>query len=620
MKIKNLKINGFGNIKNKEIKLNNGINIIYGKNESGKSTLLKFIYCMLYGASKNKNGKDISDFEKYMPWDNGEYSGKIEYELDNNKTYEVFREFEKKNPKIFNEKLEDVSKEFNSNKTKGIEFFYEQTKIDEELFKNTLLVEQGETRLEKSSQKSLIQKITNLLSTGSDNISYKSAIEKINKRIVEEVGTERTSGRPINLVEEKIEAIENKKRNIEKNKEEIELLEKEKIKNNSEIEKEENTFNLLKEIKANKEKENIEIEKIKTNEQLKKELEGKIETLNSEIKEEKIEKHNNIIKYLLIAFLGLFICAAGVLLNNYYIFIGLVIPAVLLVFILIKQKSDNNKKIKSIQEENNKIKSQINIIKENINEIENKINNLLKNINEENEKNSFKIKNDFLNKVQLYEIENILNKNYDDIQELIKNEENKISNLKIKQNTLIIEKNNLEKNEENAEQLEVLLNEAKQEKQDLLSLEKSLKIAKTALEKAYERAKQSITPEFMNKLQECINKISDGKYGKVSFNDENGLTIEIPNGDYVSVESLSMGTIDQMYLSLRISSISQIVEEKLPIILDEAFAYYDDNRLKNILRYINNEYSDNQIIIFTCSNREETVLKSESIEFNKIEI
>ena len=86
------------------------------------------------------------------------------------------------------------------------------------------------------------------------------------------------------------------------------------------------------------------------------------------------------------------------------------------------------------------------------------------------------------------------------------------------------------------------------------------------------------------------------------------------------VENLSMGTIDQMYLALRISSISEVAEEKVPIILDEAFAYYDDTRLKNILKYINDEYSENQIIIFTCGNREEMALESENIEFNKIEI
>ena len=58
MKINELKINGFGKLKDKEIKFEDGINIVYGENESGKSSLLKFISSMFYGTSKNKNGKE----------------------------------------------------------------------------------------------------------------------------------------------------------------------------------------------------------------------------------------------------------------------------------------------------------------------------------------------------------------------------------------------------------------------------------------------------------------------------------------------------------------------------------------------------------------------------------
>lgn len=76
MKILNLKINGFGKLSDREIELANGINLIYGENESGKSTLLKFIMGMFYGLSKNKNGKFMPDFERYTPWKVSEFSRK----------------------------------------------------------------------------------------------------------------------------------------------------------------------------------------------------------------------------------------------------------------------------------------------------------------------------------------------------------------------------------------------------------------------------------------------------------------------------------------------------------------------------------------------------------------
>ena len=75
MNIKEIKINNYGNLENKEINLENGINIVYGKNESGKSTLLNYIKNIFYGISKNKNGRDISDYERYRPW------GKEDFEL-----------------------------------------------------------------------------------------------------------------------------------------------------------------------------------------------------------------------------------------------------------------------------------------------------------------------------------------------------------------------------------------------------------------------------------------------------------------------------------------------------------------------------------------------------------
>ena len=49
MKLLELHIDGFGKFHDRTISLNDGINIIYGKNEAGKSTLHTFIRGMLFG-------------------------------------------------------------------------------------------------------------------------------------------------------------------------------------------------------------------------------------------------------------------------------------------------------------------------------------------------------------------------------------------------------------------------------------------------------------------------------------------------------------------------------------------------------------------------------------------
>ena len=66
--------------------------------------------------------------------------------------------------------------------------------------------------------------------------------------------------------------------------------------------------------------------------------------------------------------------------------------------------------------------------------------------------------------------------------------------------------------------------------------------------------------------------------------------------------------------------LDEISKEKVPIILDEVFAYFDMNRLKNILKYLSAEYNDRQIIILTCTKREEEILNEEKIKFNLIKM
>ena len=132
--------------------------------------------------------------------------------------------------------------------------------------------------------------------------------------------------------------------------------------------------------------------------------------------------------------------------------------------------------------------------------------------------------------------------------------------------------------------------------------------------------KNNVSPIFTEKLSKNISKITNGKYSKIYFNDEQGLTVELDNGNYVLADRLSIGTIDQLYLSLRLAMLDELSTEKVPIILDEAFAYFDNERLTNLLKFMIDEYSDRQIIIFTCTKREKEVLERENIQFNFVEL
>ena len=288
MKINKVIINSYGKLKNREIDLDSGINVIYGKNEAGKSTLINFLINSFYGISKNKRGKEVSDYDKYKPWVGEEFSGKLEYELDSKEKFEIYRDFNKKNPKIFNENMEDISKDFNIDKNRGNEFFYEQTKIDEELFLSTLAINQNEVKLENQAQNFLIQKIANLAQTGDDSTSFKRVIDRINRRQLDEVGTERSREKPINLISKNIMELQKEKEELEKYRNFNYQFENEENSLIEEIAILENENEFLKEIKLLNENEKIENEKIKIKENIKNENLEKINLINNKIKNQHI--------------------------------------------------------------------------------------------------------------------------------------------------------------------------------------------------------------------------------------------------------------------------------------------------------------------------------------------
>ena len=609
MEINFLKINGFGKIKNKEINLNKKINLIYGKNEAGKTTLLKFIPSMLYGISKNKNGKEISDFDKYKPWDENEFSGKIIYTLDNKDKFEVFRDFSKKNPKIYNENLEDISGEFSINKTKGNQFFYEQTNIDEETLFSTAIAEQQGVALPQSSQNILTQKIANMLSTGDDNISYKKVMANLSKKQVEEVGTERTTGRPINNILKEIKILEDEKNKIENceydsksKKEEINSLEKENDKIKTEVK-------IYEEIKKIKEEEKIEEEKIKIKNEIKSDCENKINKLKNEIKNKKeinnkkIKNNKNILNIILMGTLIILNILINIIKFSKIIGYTVIILTVayliinLIIFILNKNKLNKKEKINNL--EKIKIENEIEILEENIKSTEKEIN---------------EIKNKFNNEI---EIDNLFNDNLKEINYNIDYLEKQLNLNLIRINTINIEEKNINEKIDNKIAYEEKLEYLYEQKKELEELNKIINLAKETLEESYDEIKRNITPKFTKELSNNIEMISDGKYKKANFNSDTGLTIEAENGEYIECNKLSIGTIDQLYLSLRLSATKEITEETIPIILDESFAYFDNQRLENVIKYLDSNYN-NQIIIFTCTNREKEILDKLNIEYNLV--
>ena len=683
MKIEKISVNAYGNIHDKEILLEDGINIIKGSNESGKSTLQSYISNIFYGISKNKDGKGISDYEKYKPWVGKDFSGKLSYKLDNGEKYEVYRDFNKKNPKIYNNRLEDISSNFEIDKKEGNRFFSEQTGLDKQAYLSTVGIAQQEVRLDEKEQNILVQKIANLAGTGEENVSYKKALTKLDNKIRDEIGTNKTTQKPINILEEKIQELDSEIEKIkpyQNKKYSIDIIEQlskkveitneiKRINNNQEINK--NNINInkkkqienlekLKQLSIEKEKfenenNNVLSEIKKLDDKLNKNVEEKEYIINKLINiENKSEKNNINIFYLIIEAILLIAVITGLIIkNNLLLIISGILFILTTIFIIIKynkiKKENNNiinKNKNELNTEKNNIEKDIEELKNNIQnkkieekENQNKISmligqldllemdntklnknieeleNRLKNNTDEERKNIFIKYNNFINKNELEELFDL-----DDISQEIENIEKVLNEKKLKYKSLEIEEKNILPQIDAIVQYEEKKEEFQQEYLELQEKREVINLAIQNLQEAYEEMKTTITPKFIFNLSKVVSNITNDKYNKVNINDEYGMVVENEKGDYIELNKLSIGTIDELYLSLRLSMVDELAKENMPIILDETFAYFDEARLTNILKYLYEELKSHQIIIFTCTDRECLILKKLNLEYNLIEM
>ena len=229
-----------------------------------------------------------------------------------------------------------------------------------------------------------------------------------------------------------------------------------------------------------------------------------------------------------------------------------------------------------------------------------------------------KIKQDFKNKLDVNKyLEEIENNN---INYLISKKQDELNKNKLELQAISIQEESISKKLEEMVSLKEEYDELEERLYELEKRNSAINLTKEILTKAYENMKKNITPKFTQNLSYNISKISEGKYTKVGINDEKGLIVENEYGEYIPAELLSVGTIDQLYLSLRLSMIDDMSSEKMPIILDEAFAYYDDERLENILKFLSDNMEGHQVVIFTCTKREKSSLDKLGLEYNWVEL
>ncbi len=218
MKINRLHLKSFGKFKDKEILLNDGLNVVYGPNEAGKSTIQKFIVGMFFGFKKPFKSRRVftDEVQVFQPWEEENFRGILEY-THQGKYYQVERDF--KNDEVVIRDVntgKDITGTFKQHKgTKEYNFAESHMNINKNVFNNTISISQGKSISDQELSQEISSKLTNLRHSGNAEISIRKACMDLEKVLKEKVGSEKVHKSPLGIAGKEVQELEEEKVKVE---------------------------------------------------------------------------------------------------------------------------------------------------------------------------------------------------------------------------------------------------------------------------------------------------------------------------------------------------------------------------------------------------------------------
>ncbi len=109
------------------------------------------------------------------------------------------------------------------------------------------------------------------------------------------------------------------------------------------------------------------------------------------------------------------------------------------------------------------------------------------------------------------------------------------------------------------------------------------------------------------RASEILSELTGGRYNRILLDETAEVRIHTPSR-VLGLYQVSGGTMQQIYFALRMAAAELLCgENRLPVLLDEPFALYDDERLEAALRWLKG--CGRQVILFTCQKREREILQ-----------
>ena len=612
MRLLELHIDGFGKFHDRTISFNNGINIIYGKNEAGKSTLHTFIRGMLFGIERGRGRAAKNDlYTKYEPWENsGTYEGWLRLEKDGT-IYRIERRFRKENKslKIINETKgleEEATPAFVSSLLDG---------LTETMYNNTISIGQLKSATEDGMVTELKNYIANMNTTGniSLNITKATAFLRNQKRSLE-AGLIPEASREFTAL---LAEIRNVEAEISGPEYENQLAAYQNMRtqvkgliDNTQAQKkdlDEKLANGKKVLSDNGFTDRASVDA----------MSASAEKLYSEYASLKTECNKKSRKILsaLTAVLGIAgLGAAAVLgyfnLTAYLPVCGAAAAAAVLFFIIslvIRQKDKEYHRI--FDNTSAELGSLL-------------ARHLGDSAVSKDAMNAFRARMGEFSKLC-----DMVSQSETEIKKFLED----LSSLQTKQAgcSEMIEKQQRTQweLEKKLEHLSNCKNKAKALKRTLAENDRihdeivAIDLAQETMADLSSSIRDSFGLYLNKEASQYITGITGGIYDSMSI-DENLNVFLNTKTKLVPLENVSSGTMDQVYLALRLAAAKLLTSSGsggFPLIFDDSFTQYDDERLKTALEWLASAYGG-QIIIFTCHRREAQMLRARQVEFQLIEM
>lgn len=135
---------------------------------------------------------------------------------------------------------------------------------------------------------------------------------------------------------------------------------------------------------------------------------------------------------------------------------------------------------------------------------------------------------------------------------------------------------------------------------------RALELAAGEMQRAARVTAESMEHRVSRRASDIFSAVTGGKYISLETDRRRGISVW-DGKQRIHAGRLSRGTVEQIYFSIRMAAAEVLSDEPVPVILDDAFAFYDDKRLKSVLKWLSGQKK--QVIIFTCHSREEKLLR-----------